>query len=149
MRPSLAKLDGINIDPVSAAQTSGIWLAIGSATLGSPYGYDEAIIRRNVINYIDQSSDTGDYSRAGIEVVDCDMAIIEDNVIRLPNTVYGSIPSQKSHIIVQHVLRLQSRNNRRPEDNSLILPWSPDQTKYLGDMEYEQHKNAVRSLMGW
>lgn len=149
MRPSLAKPDGINIDPNSAAWPAGIFLGVGNSTLGAPYGFKEVSIRRNHINMVDESSDVADYSIGGIFVQDAEQVTIEDNVIRLPNMVGSSVPSIKSHIVLNTVGRAQCRNNIRPEDNSIILPWVSDLSKYWADEEYEQHKEAARSLMGW
>jgi hypothetical protein len=107
--------------------------------------FKELVIRRNHFRFVGESMDTGQLSRA-IQIMSADVAIIEDNLIRLPNAAAGT---PQNNIWTKYITRLQCRNNRNPEDNSIVLPYDVAAAKFLGDMEYEQHKTAALGLMGW
>lgn len=96
------------------------------------------IVRGNRINIVDDSMRPGDLALGGIMISNAEDLQIEDNVIQLPNSV--QTPSARGSIYVKKVLRLNARNNRRPEDNSIIVPWSADRGEWLTDESYELEK---------
>jgi len=101
------------------------------------YVFRELIIRGNKIQLVDANMNVANYQEFGIHVTNTEQALIEDNVIRLPNVDFGG-PSPKASILTKKVLRLNARNNRRPEDNSIIVPWSG--SEFVADEVYEQEK---------
>lgn len=124
---------------------NGITLWDGSNSAAGLYQFKELVVRENFVSLLENSSDAANVVGAGIWSSHAENAVVENNFLRIPNSVFhASFP--RDSIIVNKNARLQCRNNRRPEDNTLILPWSFDLSRYLHDQEYEQKKAAVMML---
>lgn len=125
----------------------GMLLFGGTAAVGGrTYLFDEVQIRRNSIRLVDESTDTANFVGSGIMVTRAENLIIENNLIRLPFVDQPSIPHNKASIYTRLVGRMTCRNNRRPEDNSLILPWVEDLSRFSSDLDYEHEKAFLLAI---
>lgn len=129
----------------SSVHARGITL-VDNATMASGVRlFEEIIVRGNHFRFVGESMDKAQLS-VGIQVSSADTLIIEDNLIRLPNKIAGSAFND---IWTWNIGRLQCRNNRRPEDNSIILPWNAEKSLYREDAEYEQVKAHGFQALGF
>jgi hypothetical protein len=117
-------------DYTNAAWGVGITLKPNSDNpQAGEYLVKEAVIRGNRIRLMDGDMDPSlNKALAGIFVGDTERLICEDNIIQLPISIgpgFGvdfPLSNPKAHIYLWNVGQVHSRNNRRPEDNTLILP---------------------------
>lgn len=128
-----------------ASSVSGISLVHPNGDAFASEIYSDVLIRGNRIHLVDNNMDTANHAGQGITVLNGGQVQIEDNVIQLPHSTAAEAAtgSMKNSIILKRIARLQARNNRRPEDNSIILPYDALNARFLGDMEFEQHKAAI------
>lgn len=121
---SLRRTGGLTPPPSGLA---GMKLWSDVAPVAEPV-FGELVLRGNRIRFHDEGS-TGTlpgYSY-GMLIGWVEQLILEDNLISLPG-----VPTNQQ-IYLNKIQRLLCRNNRRPEDNSLILPWSEDLQDFLPD----------------
>lgn len=131
-----------------ATQFSNMYTSIGGVQItdyldSNSTLFKTVIIRGNRIHLTDDSASASDVVGGAILVTNAEDLQLEDNVIQLPNSTLT--PSARGSIYLRKIQRLNARNNRRPEDNSIIVPYLVDQTRWLSDSDYEAEKAAVRA----
>lgn len=129
--------------PANAGVHGLLFIDFSNAAVPANYQFYEALIRGNRISHVDNDMQATNIVGVGIGVTHAENLILEDNVIRIPNALSTGTGVAKASIYLNKIGRLQARNNRRPEDNSIILPYSVDQAKFLCDQEFEQRKASI------
>lgn len=129
---------------LNATLGRGLSVIVAPEPAPGTYLVREAIFRRNLIHLIDNNMNVANWVSAGIVVMYTENLLIEDNLIRLPQC--QATPRAQGSIWVRHCKQLVSRNNRRPEDNSLISPYIQNQNRFSSDLHYEAEKALLLSL---
>ncbi len=106
-------------------------------TTPDTYQFRECYIRGNRISLQDGNMNPAHLANIGIALTHAEQAVIEDNLIKLPTSMASGIA--RASIYTNKIGRLSARNNRRIEDNSIIVPY--DAAKgFTSDLQYEQEK---------